>query len=139
MAEQLTTPIPDSVTPRKLWFGFTGTACAWIGLGVGDVLLAWWACLQEGQQFGFSQVRSGVGFAYFGITLVLLAVAIAAGMASYKNWRLLSSDPSLREAEGRGRQEFMALMGVFVSCTLGFGLIWLTIPLLILDVCTRAR
>lgn len=138
MAEQLTTR-PSSVPPGKLWFGFTGTACAWVGLATGDVLLAWWACLQEGQQFGFSQVRPDIGFAYFGITLVLLVVAIAAGAASYRNWKALSSDPSLREAEGRGRQEFMALMGIFVSFTLGFGLLWLTIPLLILNVCTRAR
>jgi len=138
MAEQLITR-PSSVPPRKLWFGFTGSACAWVGLGVGNVLLAWWACLQEGQQFGFSNTRPDIAFAYFGITLVLLVLAIASGIASYRNWKALSSDPSLREAEGRGRQEFMALMGVFVGFTLGFGLIWLTIPLLILNVCTRAR
>lgn len=138
MAEQITTR-PSSVSPRKLWFGFTGTACAWVGLAVGDVLLAWWACLQEGQQFGFSTVRPAIGFAFFAITFVLLAVTIAAGIASYRNWRALSRDRTLREAEGRGRQEFMALMGIFVSFTLGFGLIWLTIPLLILSVCTRAR
>lgn len=138
MAEQLTTR-PPSVPSRKLWFGFTGSACAWVGLATGDVLLAWWACLQEGQQFGFSKVRPDIGFAYFGTTFVLIALAIAAGTTSYRNWKELSSDTSLRDAEGRGRQEFMALMGVFVSFTLGFGLIWLTIPLLILNVCVRAR
>jgi hypothetical protein len=138
MAEQLINRVP-SVPAHKLWFGFTGSACAWVGLAVGDVLLAWWACLQEGQSFGFSSVRPGIGFAFFGATIILLALAIAAGLTSYRNWKKLSSEASLKDAEGRGREEFMALMGVFVSVTLGFGLVWLTIPLLILNVCVRAR
>jgi hypothetical protein len=106
---------------------------------VGDVLLAWWACLQEGQSFGSSHVRPGIGLAYFGVTFVLLALAIAAGTTSYRNWKMLASDARLRDAEGRGRQEFMALLGIFVSATLGFGLVWLTIPLFILNMCVRAR
>ena len=33
----------------------------------------------------------------------------------------------------------MALTGLFVSLTLGIGLIWLTIPLLIISLCVRMR
>ena len=33
----------------------------------------------------------------------------------------------------------MALLGVFVSLTLGFSVIWLALPLFILDLCVRTR
>ena len=37
------------------------------------------------------------------------------------------------------RREFMALLGVIVSVTLGMGIIWLALPPLFLDLCWRAR
>lgn len=128
----------ERVTPAKLWFGFTATAAAWVALGVGDVLITWWACM-ENQPLGNGSVRSGISIVYFIATFLLIGTAVVAGIMSYRNWRQLSAAPSLREAEGRGRPEFMALLGVFVSVTLGIGLIWLTIPLLILNLCVRAR
>ena len=73
------------------------------------------------------------------VTLLLLATAIAAGAVSFRNWRELSRGTSLANAEGRGREEYMALIGVFVSFTLGVGIIWLGIPLAIIDLCVRAK
>ena len=57
------------------------------------------------------------------LTLVLLACAILAGLISYRNnWKQLSGDRArLAEAEGRGRREFMALAGVYLS----IAIIWL--------------
>ena len=73
------------------------------------------------------------------ITFVLFAIILASGTVSYRNWRRLSADANLESAEGRGREEFMALLGVFVSLTLGFSVIWLALPLFILDLCVRTR
>ena len=33
----------------------------------------------------------------------------------------------------------MALAGIFVSATLGLGIVWLGLPLFIIDLCVRAR
>lgn len=137
MANSSTTR-PNVVPSRKLWFGLTATAAAWVALGVGDVLITWWACI-ENRQLGGGTVRSGVAIVYFIAAFLLIGMAVVAGITSYRNWRQLSGAARLSEAEGRGRPEFMALMGVFVSFTLGIGLIWLTVPLLILNLCVRAR
>ena len=127
-----------SVSPGKLWFGLTASAAAWIALGVGDVLITWWACRQD-QPLSGGSVRPGIGLLYLAATIILAGLALAAGTTSYRNWRRLSGAKALLDAEAAGRREFMALVGLFVSFTLGFGLIWLTIPLLILNLCVRAR
>lgn len=137
MASQATTR-PDSVRPAKLWFGLTASAAAWIALGVGDVLITWWACVRD-QPLGGGTVRPGVAIVYFIAAFLLIGLAVVAGVTSYRNWKRLSDAASLHEAEADRRPEFMALLGVFVSFTLGFGLIWLTIPLLILNLCVRVR
>jgi hypothetical protein len=73
------------------------------------------------------------------ITLLLFTVIVTSGIVSYRNWEQLSADAGLESAEGRGREEFMALLGVFVSLTLGFSVIWLALPLFILQLCVRTR
>ena len=76
---------------------------------------------------------------YLVVTLLLLVTAVSAGRVSFRNWRELSPSGSLANAEGRGREEYMALIGVFVSFTLGIGIVWLGIPLAIIGLCVRAR
>lgn len=130
-------PEPD-ISPKRLWFGFSSAAAAWIAAGIVDVWLAWVACM--GHEAG-----SGV-FSSFGmhvllgvITFGLLAVATAGGLVSFNNWRRLSQSRDFVEAEGRGRQQFMALVGVFISISLGIGIVWFAIPIYILGICVRAR
>lgn len=137
MASPAQTP-PKYVPPGKLWFGFSGTAASWVILSVGYVLITWWACIENGQ-LGGGTARSGTAFLYALAAVLLIGMAVAAGLISYRNWRRLSDARTLADAEGYGRAEFMALIGVFVSFTLGIGLIWLTIPLLILNMCVRVR
>lgn len=128
----------QSVSPRRLWFGFAGSACAWIGLGIADILLAWQACLGH-EQYGGAHAEPGFRILYVVVTLLLLIMAIGAGLTSYRNWQRLSQDQSLSDAEGRGRREYMALAGVFISVTMGMGIIWLGLPIGILSFCVRAR
>lgn len=137
MASPTQNPTRD-IPSAKLWFGFTGSAASWIILSVGYVLITWWACVENGQ-LGGGTPRPGIALLYSLAAGLLIGMAFAAGSVSYRNWRRLSTARTVVEAEGPGRAEFMALLGVFVSFTLGVGLIWLTIPLLILNLCVRAR
>jgi hypothetical protein len=126
------------VAPRRLWFGMAASAAAWFVLGLADILLTWAACLHRDQLGGASR-HPGILLLTVAITGVLFATIVASGTVSYRNWRRLSADTGLESAEGRGREEFMALLGVFVSLTLGFSVIWLALPLFMLDLCVRTR
>lgn len=122
----------------RLWFGFATGICTWLGLGIADLLLAWKVCEAGPNSWGL--VSKGSAIAIFAIiTLILLGLTIAAGIVSFRNFRRITDNASLAHAEGTGRDEFMALGGMFISLALGIGIVWLGIPLFILDVCTRAR
>jgi hypothetical protein len=126
------------IPAKRLWFGFAASAVAWSLAGILNVLFAWQACLggEAGSGiFSSTEFRVLLGFITFG----LLAVAIAAGLTSYRNWRLLSDKPEFIDAEGRERQEFMAIAGVFVSASLGIGIALFAIPIYVLGICVRYR
>ncbi|MGC2448679.1 MAG: hypothetical protein WA477_13620 [Candidatus Sulfotelmatobacter sp.] len=126
------------ISPGRLWFGFAGSAAAWIGLGLADLLITWQACLGQ-EQYGGGRLEPGFKLLYLVVTLALLIMAIVAGGVSLRNWRKLSGDRHLADAEGRGREEYMALIGVFISLTLGIGIIWLGLPIAMIELCVRAR
>ncbi len=128
---------PD-VPPKRLWFGFSGAAAAWVIAGVADAWLAWVACM--GHEAG-SGVFTSVGMRVLlgVITFGLLAVATAGGLVSFANWRRLSDSGQFIESEARGRKQFMAMVGVLISVSLGIGILWFSIPIYILGICVRAR
>lgn len=126
------------VPSRRLWFGLVTAAAAWVSVGIGDLLVEWRTCMRYGSPMPPPGHDLGRGLA-FGLALVLLIIAITAGITSYRNWRRLSQEGQLVEALGTERPEFMALMGVFVSVTLGMGILWLSLPPLIITVCQRAK
>jgi hypothetical protein len=128
----------EHVPRGRLWFGVAASAVAWPVLGIADVLLTWAACLHREQSGGASR-HPGILLLTILITAVLFVTIVGSGVVSYRNWRRLSADADLESAEGRGREEFMALLGVFVSLTLGFSVLWLALPLFILDLCVRTR
>jgi hypothetical protein len=137
MANEITSRV-DHIAPGRLWFGVAASAAAWFVLGLTEILLTWAACLHR-EQLGGASGHPGVLLLTIVITVVLFAIIVASGAVSYRNWRQLSADADLESAEGRGREEFMALLGVFVSLTLGFSTIWLALPLFIIDLCVRTR
>src|SRR5665213_4204684 len=132
---------PQKLTPldqNRLWFGFAGSAAAWLALFTADLLLAWKMCTELPNG---SDVLS-LGWAIYlfaALTLILLAVTIAAGIVSFGNFQRISNHASLAHTEATGREEFMALGGMFISLVLGLGIVWLGIPLIIINLCTRAR
>jgi hypothetical protein len=101
-------------------------------------LITWRACTHQ-EDFGIPSSQSGVRILFGIVALALLLVTIVAGLISYHNWRLLSGRTRVLDAEAVERREFMALLGVIVSVTLGMGIVWLALPPLFLDICWRAR
>jgi hypothetical protein len=75
------------------------------------------------EQFGGASGHPAILLLTVLITIVLFGTVVASGIVSYRNWRRLSADADLESAEGRKREEFMALLGVFVSFTLGISVI----------------
>ena len=132
------TPRSQEVSQIGLWFGFCAAALCWIGLGIADVLITWRECLHL-EQFGGASSHPGLLTLNIVIFFALLAIAIGAGIVSYRNWRRLSGGVRLVRAEATGVREYLALIGVFISVTMGMGIIWLGIPLLILQLCVRIR
>lgn len=138
MSKQVQTEAPETISPGRLWFGFIGGAVAWVLAGLLNVVLAWEACVSENNgSFFFTQ--TGVHVVLGIVTLAMLVLAVAAGAASFENWRLLSRQRDFVEAEGRPRQEFMAIFGVFVSLCLGVGIVWFVLPIYIIRFCVRAH
>lgn len=127
-----------TVPARRLWFGFVTSVVAWVTLGFLDILIVWRACTAQ-QGFGIPDPHPLVRILIAVVALVLLAITITAGVFSYRNWRALSLQPSLLDAQAVERREFMALLGVIISITLGMGIVWLTLPPLFLDLCWRAK
>jgi hypothetical protein len=120
------------------WFGVTGSIFAWFALGFADIVITWRTCLNP-EQFGGTGPHPLARVLYFASTLTLFAIAVIAGAACYQNWRRLTGLPKLLQAEGRERNEFLVLAGMFISLTLGAGIVWLCIPLFIVQMCIRAR
>ncbi len=129
---------PPQVAPGKLWFGLAASVAAWFGLCLVDGLITWQACVGE-EQWGGAHASPGLFALNVVLTFVLLGTTMAAGLISYRNWRRLAGEARLADAEATGRKEYMALLGIFVSATLGVGIVWLGIPLIILGMCVRTR
>lgn len=131
--------IRDTAPPEVPdWFGVAGSALAWIALGIGDILITWRACLHL-ELFGEPGTSPIARILYFVITFVLIGLAVAAGISSYRSWKKFSERTALLRAEGRERTEFLALAGLFMSFTLGFGMLWFCLPLFVIQMCLRAR
>jgi hypothetical protein len=102
------------------------------------MLITWRACVHE-EQFGGPSSHPGALALYFVMWIVLFGLVTFAGTMSYRSWRTLSGARKLLAAEGQERKEFMSLAGLFISLTLGVGMVWLCLPLFILQMCARAR
>lgn len=124
--------------PRKLWYAFSAPAFAWAAHGATCVFLSSVYCpagLPNWGRLGEGGVRLAIGL----VTIGLLAVSISAGIISYRLWRSLRADRQLMADEGYSREDFMSLGGVLVSLVCSVGILWAGIPLIILNVCLRAR
>jgi hypothetical protein len=129
---------PETISNSRLWFEFAASATAWLCLGCLDMVIAWRACVHQ-EQFGGPSSHPVARILYFVLWIALFALASLAGSMSYRTWRTLSGAGGLLSAEGRERKEFMSLCGLFISVTLGFGFVWMCVPLFMLQMCARTR
>jgi len=137
MDSESTTRRPQ-VSPSRLWFGLVATAVAWFSLGIAEMFITWRACLHN-EEFGNASSHPAAMIAADIVTFLLIALVAVAGLVSYLTWRKLSTQPTILQAEGRSRSEFVALLGVYISLTLGVGMVWMGIPLFFVRLCARVR
>jgi hypothetical protein len=126
------------ISPGRLWFGLVASAIAWATLGCIDILITWRACVHQ-EQSGYASPHPGARALYIVAAFILFCTVLVAGTMSYRNWRALSQQHEILQATATERREFMALLGVFVSITLGMGVLWLSIPPLWLEFCVRVK
>ena len=122
----------------RLWFGLAASAGAWFGIGIADMFITWRACLKQ-EEYGGASSHPGARALYFLFTFALIGVAVLAGTMAFRSLKRLTGLTDLLRAEGHELKEFMAIAGVFVSFTLGMGMVWLCIPLFIIQMCLRSR
>lgn len=125
-------------TNRRQWLQLGTSAAAWLALGLADIFITWRACLDE-EQFGSASIHPAAHLLYLLVTAFLFLVALSTGVSSYRTWRKLSAASGFIQAEGRERDEFMSQAGVYISFVLGFGMLWLSLPLFLIQMCLRTR
>ncbi|MHB8755020.1 MAG: hypothetical protein ACYC92_08715 [Candidatus Acidiferrales bacterium] len=128
----------EVVPPKRLWFGLATGAAAWLLLGFFDLVIVWEVC-GYATEYGVDNAHEYARVLAFVIAVVLFVIAVIAGITSYRNWRVLSRQKHLLDANATDRREFMALVGVIISITLGLGIVWLSLPPLIIQLCLRAK
>jgi hypothetical protein len=127
------------VSRRSLWFGFAAAVPAWVLAGTIDVLLAWQICMGRDLAVRAGSSGDGMRVLLAIVTFGLLAVAVAGAIVSFGNWKKLSENDEFLSAEGRNRKQYMALSGVLVSTVLAVGIVWFSIPVFIVSLCSRVR
>lgn len=126
------------ISSVRLWFGTAASAIAWGSLGILDIIITWRSCVHHDQP-DFASPHPVARALYILVSIILFGTVLIAGMISYRNWRSLSQQREILHASATERREFMALLGVFVSLTLGMGVLLLSIPPVWLEFCVRAR
>src|SRR3569623_739132 len=103
------------ISQRSLWFGATAAASAWALEGVVSEVIASEACRSNAE--GGAKVVLGL------VVLIALAVAVAAVLVSFRNWRRLAESSELMRAEAVRRGQVMGLIGVFAGIALTGGIV----------------
>lgn len=137
MLTQNTPEHQTHIPPGRLWFGAVAAAVAWSLQGFTCFILSTQAC-KTGTGYLGSLGPTAVRILIGCVSAAFLAVAVAAGIVSYRNWQAFAHR-RLLEAEAEDREEYMALAGVFVAVTAVVGLIWASIPPIFFTSCNTFR
>lgn len=127
-------PVPN----RRLWFEVAGPHVAWFGLGFVDIVITWRACVHE-EQFGGPSSHPWAIVLYVLSGILLFGLALLAGWMSLRSWSKQAETTDLLRSEGKERREFMSQAGFFTSLILGIGIVWLCLPVIIIEMCERIR
>lgn len=123
---------------RRLWFGLWGAVIAWVTLYFAEIVITWQACMHH-EQYGGASSHPGFLLLAIIIFFLLLAIAILAGYLAYRAWRSSAGPGRFFYAEAEDRREYMGMVGVLTTITMGVGIIWLGLPLWLIALCVRTR
>ena len=126
------------ISRRRLWFGPLAGGVAFSLAGFTDWVISARACYIGNGYLG-SVPPGGVRWILAGVTFVLFALAIAGAVTSYKDWQRLSQSSDWIHSQAQGAAEFISLFGLFVSATMAYGIFWIGLPLIFLNICMRAH
>ena len=126
------------VSRKRQWFALWGPAAAWVILFFANIVITWQACLHH-EQLGGASSHDGLLILNMIVFLALLATATTAGILAYRDWRRCAGPGSFIYAEAEDRHEYMAMIGVLMTVTMGIGILWLGLPLWIISLCVRTR
>lgn len=129
---------PPVVSRGRQWFALWGAAAAWVGIYIADIVITWQACLHH-EQLGGTSSHAGLLILNMIVFFALLATAIVAGILAYRAWRARSTSKNFFYADAEDRHEYMAMIGVLMTITLGVGILWMGLPLWIISLCVRTR
>ena len=132
-------PTPERLPQWRLWFGTVAGAAAFSVQGFVCFQIAIQSCKDSHIGTWGALSPAGVRWVLGGISIVLFLIAAWGGLTSFGNWQTVSEQRSITQAEGYGRESFMALAGVFVSIAFLVGIIWLGLPMVLLDTCVTTR
>lgn len=138
MAENTYSAEPHRLPLARLLYGFSAAAAAWALEGAIGVIVSAQFCPADLPHWGMSSETS-VKVALGIVTVVLLCVAVSAGIVSLRNWRTLAGQREFAHAEGISREGFLSIAGIFISVVFAVAIIWSGIPLIMLNECMRAR
>jgi hypothetical protein len=127
-----------AVSPTRLWFGLAAGAVAFSIDGLANWVISWRTCFIGNGHLG-DLSSGGIRTLLAAITLSLLALSLAGGVVSYRNWKTLAAPDDLEHAEAHTPASFLALLGICVSAVLSVGICWIGVPLFLVDLCMRAR
>lgn len=136
-SEMQTWAVP-AVSNRRLWFGTAGPIAAWVVEGMTSFVFSDYAC-DQGKPLAPAMSRGGVVTILIVLAVLMLLLALAAGVVSWRSWRELSRAPKVADAEARGRGEFMALSGIFISVVFSIAIVWSGLGPILLGPCTVSR
>ncbi|HEX5426405.1 MAG TPA: hypothetical protein VFW94_22845 [Candidatus Acidoferrales bacterium] len=131
-------PAVQTIRGRKLWFGLAATLAAFAIDGYLAFVITWRTCFIGHGQLGALSL-GGVRWLLVGITIGLFVLSVIGGVTSYGHWKQLSGEREMRHAESSGTAEFVAMLTVLASVALSVGIVWLSLPLIFIDVCMRAH
>jgi hypothetical protein len=126
---------PNRFPQARLWFGVVAGAVAFTIQEFACFQIAIQACKDEHLGAWGPLDPAGVRWVLGGISMFMLLITIWGGIVSYRNWRAMSEQRRLLRAEGKNRESYMALFGLFANISFAIGIIWAGIPMAILNTC----
>jgi hypothetical protein len=138
MAENTYPAEPHRLPQGRLWYGFSAAPAAWAIQGLVGVIVSSQVCPADVSNWGLLG-QGGIRLLLGVVTLCALVVAISAGVISFQSWQRLAGGRELIHAPARTREAFMSVGGVLISTVFTLGILWAGIPLIMLQICARAR